>query len=249
MATGTCLVLQPSGETIVLDVTPELRGRELKQQIKSRQPWDELTGRTTSVEIIVGDDQLLANDVKVLDAGIAADTVVSVVFKPNKVICSNKAAIASLGGIVDSELLLVVEIPNGETHILEDAFRKCETLAKLTIPNSVTHIGDSAFAACSSLVELTIPNSVTYIGDGAFRDCTSLANLTILDSVTHIGDFAFSSCSSLVSLTIPDSVTHIGDCAFANCSSLANLSIPDSVRHIEEDAFDGCDLPVSSLVI
>ena len=120
-------VRQPSGEVIVLEVTPETTGKELKQQIKDRKPsWDELTRNTTIAEIIVGHNHLLANDAKVLDAGIAEDPVVSVVFKTNKVICSNKDAIASLGGIVDSELLLVVEIPNGETHILEDASYECE---------------------------------------------------------------------------------------------------------------------------
>ena len=107
--------LQPSGELLVLEVTPETTGKELKQQIKEKKAWDELTRSTTGVEVIVGDNQLLGNDATVLEAGIAEDSVVSVVFKPNKVICSNKDAIASLGGIVDSELLLVVEVPNGET--------------------------------------------------------------------------------------------------------------------------------------
>ena len=108
--------LQPSGEILVLEVTPETTGCELKQQIKEGQPWDELTCSTTGVEIIVRDNHLLANDAKVLDVGIAEDTVESVVFKPNKVICSNQHAIASFGGIVDSELLLVVEIQM-RTHI------------------------------------------------------------------------------------------------------------------------------------
>ena len=36
-------VLQPSGGLIVLEVTPETTGRELKQRIKEGQPWDELT--------------------------------------------------------------------------------------------------------------------------------------------------------------------------------------------------------------
>ena len=210
--------LQPSGEVLVLEVTPDTRGHELKQQIKQGQPWDKLTRSTTSVEIIVGDTHLLANDEKVLDARIAEDTVVSVVFKANKVICSNKDAVASLGGIIDSELLLVVEIPHDETHIHECAFKGCETLAKVIIPDSVTHIGNLAFSDCKSLAELTIPNSVTYIGVGAFRDCSSLA-----------------------SLTIPDSVTYIGDRAFAGCSSLANLSILNSETHIENGAFEGCN--------
>ena len=73
--------LQPSGEVMVLEVTPEMTGKELKQQIKERKPWDELTRSTTGVEVIVGDNQLLDSDV---DVGIAEDTVVSLVFKSNK---------------------------------------------------------------------------------------------------------------------------------------------------------------------
>ena len=129
--------------------------------------------------IIVGNNHLLANDVKVLDAGISEDTVVSVVFKPNVVICSNQDAIASLGGIVDPELLLVVEIPPDETEIGKGAFQGCQTLAKVTIPESVTHIGDDAFGDCRSLSDLTIPNSVTHIGNYAFQYCSSLESLTI----------------------------------------------------------------------
>ena len=44
---------QPSGEVMVLEVTPEMTGWALKQQIKLRQPWDELTRGTTSAEIVL----------------------------------------------------------------------------------------------------------------------------------------------------------------------------------------------------
>ena len=159
---------QPSGEVMFFEVTPEMTGRALKQQIKEGQVWDELTRSTTSVEIIIGDNQLLCNDAKALDAGIAEDAVVSGVFKSNKVIWSNKDSIVSLGGIVDSELLPVVELPDDETHILEDAFHGCDMVAKVTISESVAHIGDQAFQHCSSLVNLTIPNSATHIGESAF---------------------------------------------------------------------------------
>ena len=149
--------LQPNGDILVLEVMPGITGFELKQQIKEKKPWDELTRSTTAVEIIVGDNQLLANDANVLDAGITGDSVVSVVFNPNVVICGNQDVITSLGGIVDSDLLLAFVIPNDEAQIHASAFAGCRTLAKLTIPDSVTHIGDCAFDACSSLVNLTIP--------------------------------------------------------------------------------------------
>ncbi|CAK9035170.1 unnamed protein product [Durusdinium trenchii] len=233
-------VWQPSGEVMVLEVRPETTGCELKQQIKERQLWAELTRSTTVVEIIVGDNHLLADDATVLEAGISEDTVVSVVFKPNKVICSNQDAIATLGGIVDSELLLVVEIPDTETQIGECAFDSCKTLAKVIIPNSVTHIEDGAFVGCSALVDLIIPPSVTHIGFGAFHSCTSLTNLAIPDFVTHIGERAFGDCTALACLTIPDSVTHLGDYAFRGCSSLVNLTIPNSMTHIPDGVFEDC---------
>ena len=51
-----------------------------------------------------------------MEAGIAEDTVVTVVFKPDTVICSNQNGIVSLGlGGIDSEFLLV-EVPNGEAN-------------------------------------------------------------------------------------------------------------------------------------
>ena len=178
--------LQPSGKILILEVTPPTTVRALKEQIKEGQPWDELTRSTTGVEIVVGDSQLLGDDLEVLHAGIAEDTVVSVVFKPNKVICSNKGAIDGLGDIIDSELLLVVEIPNDDTQIHENAFEGCRTLAKVTIPDSVTLTGDGAFQSCSSLVNVTIPDSVTHIGSGAFQGCNSLVTVTISNSVTHI---------------------------------------------------------------
>ena len=68
---------------------------------------------------------MLANDAKVLDAGIAEGIAVNVVSKPNAVIASNQDEIASLGNMVDSELLRVVESPNHEPQITSStAFRR-----------------------------------------------------------------------------------------------------------------------------
>ena len=167
--------LQPSGETMILEVTPEMTGHELKQQIKEGQPWDDLTRKTTRVEIIVG-DHLLANDAKVWDTGVDADTV-SVIFKVNMVVCSNQSQMASSGSEIDLELPLVVELPDHETKIAERAFDSCERLAKLIIPRSVTHIGFGAFVHCSILAGVTIPDSVTHIGNSAFEGCSSLGEL------------------------------------------------------------------------
>ena len=128
------------------------------------------------MKVVVG-NRLLGDEEKVADAGIAADAAVSVVFKTNAVRCSDQNGIISLLGEIDTELLLVVEIPGYEHQISARAFEGCKQLATVTIADSVTRIGTRAFQDCASLAHLTIPNSVTHIGDWAFANCRSLANL------------------------------------------------------------------------
>ena len=116
---------QVNGEMLSLEVTPEMGGRELKQQIKEMagRTWDEATRSTTVVEIVVG-DRLLGNDETVADAGLAADAAMSVVFKTNAVRCCDLNGLISLLDEIDTELLLVVEIPNHETRIANRGFRR-----------------------------------------------------------------------------------------------------------------------------
>ena len=49
--------MQLNGEVMLLEVTPETTGRELKRRIKARQLFDELKRLTTRVDLIVGDLQ------------------------------------------------------------------------------------------------------------------------------------------------------------------------------------------------
>ena len=137
--------LRVNGKELYLQVTPETTARELKQQImiKEGQLWDVVTRQTTVVEIVVG-GRVLDND-EVVDAGQAADALVTVVFKPNIARCSKKGELASFGSDVDLDHPFVVEIPGHETEISRQAFLACKMLAKLVIPNSVTHIGENAF--------------------------------------------------------------------------------------------------------
>ena len=72
------------------------------------------------------------------------------------------------------------------------AYRSKDT--NYIIPNGVTHIGDEAFSGCESLTSINIPNSVTNIGNCAFYGCGFLKSINIPDSVTNIGDRAFYYC-------------------------------------------------------
>ena len=168
MATKRLSALRANGERIDLEVTSEMTGRELKRQIRELQTWDEFTRRTTVVELVLG-ERLLGNDETVTDAGLTADAVVSVVFKPNTVRCSNRDAIASFCGEFDSELFLMVEIPGHDTQISARAFAECEWLAEVTIPDSVTHIDKYAFHSCEGMAKVTMPDSVIHIGKWAWR--------------------------------------------------------------------------------
>ena len=232
---------QLNGEAMVLEVMPDITGRELKERIKDRQLWDdELTRKTTRVDILAGPSRLLTNDETAADAGLTPESDVIVILRQNAVTCSHKGEFDQFGEEFDLESLFVVEIPSGATEIVPDAFIGCTTLASVTIPDSVTQIGMSAFARCRSMASVTIPNSVTQIGTSAFAGCSSLASVTIPDSVAQIGTAAFGMCSCLASLTIPNSVTQIGDHCFGDCSALTSVVIPDSVTKIGSGAFSNC---------
>lgn len=230
-------VEQLNGETLELEVEPETRIEEVKQQIRKMHMWEDKVKRaTTVVEVILGDKKL-RDEETVGQVGLSAGSRVSAMFRPNLARCSERSA---LGADLDADASVIVEIPNTETDVRLQAFTGCTRLGKVIIPCSVTRIGDLAFCGCISLTEVTIPDSVTHIGGSAFKGCSSLTDLTMPNSVTHICNYAFSGCSSLTRLTIPDSVIHVGDGAFGSCSSLIELTMPGSMTRIEHGAFAGC---------
>lgn len=144
-------------------------------------------------------------------------------------------------------------IPDGVTHIGNEAFWFCRALQSIDIPDSITHIGDRAFHWCEALqsIEVAEGNQCFASIDGVLfnKDLTQIIRYPqakyskkyiIPNSVTHIGDGAFSWCQSLQSIDIPDSVTHIGDRAFGLCEALRSIDIPNSVTYIGNRAFKEC---------
>ena len=230
-------VEQLNGQSFILEVMPDMTMRQVKQQIKDMQTWEDGVRRDIMVVEVMLGDKKLKSDETVAETGLSPHSKVSVLFRPNVARCANQSAWEPS---VDPDTLVVVEIPESETEVGESAFLSCERVVEVIIPHSVTRIGDRAFYGCEALTDVTIPDSVTWIGDAAFLHCSSLASMTIPNSVTHIGDSAFSACTSLRNLFIGESVTHISPYAFVDCASLSSLTIPGSVIHIGSEAFRGC---------
>lgn len=109
---------QLKGERFVLEVVPEITDRELKQQIKECLTWDnELTCRTTAVELVAEDGQMLLNDETIADVGLSPDSDVRVIFKENSVTCSHTGELTALDHQIDLEPLIALEIPENVTEL------------------------------------------------------------------------------------------------------------------------------------
>ena len=76
-------------------------------------------------------------------------------------------------GLFTNEIQTVV-LPNGITHIGNDAFSDCTGLNEITIPYTVTSIGDYAFAGCRKLVQVNC-----YAINPPMAESTSFANYNV----------------------------------------------------------------------
>ena len=82
------------------------------------------------------------------------------------------------------------EVPKGTLKIGGGAFYSA-SLSKITLPEGLTHIGDEAFSGCSKLSDLKLPDSLDVIGREAFYGCENLQALSLPANVGHIGMDAF----------------------------------------------------------
>ena len=94
---------------------------------------------------------------------------------------NNTLTISGFGGMYDNrpwglftnEIQTVV-LPNGITHIGNNAFSDCTGLNEITIPYTVTSIGDYAFAGCRKLVQVNC-----YAINPPMAESTSFANYNV----------------------------------------------------------------------
>ncbi|MBR5506860.1 MAG: leucine-rich repeat protein [Clostridia bacterium] len=137
--------------------------------------------------------------------------------------------------------ILKVEMSEGITSIMPNAFEDMTKLASINIPSTVTSIGNSAFDGCTSLTKITLPEGLTTIGSSAFYGCSSLESINIPSTVTSIGGSAFYNCTSWKgSITIPDGVTEIPNYTFYRCFYLEEINLPNTLKSIGTQAFYNC---------
>lgn len=103
-----------NGQGFLLEVMPDLTGRELKQLIKEKLGKDQLMA--TSIEVVFGDCKLLDDD-KLADVGVSAESQMTIVLKENIARCSHQYQLVGCVREFDVESLMVVEVPKDVSQI------------------------------------------------------------------------------------------------------------------------------------
>lgn len=132
-----------------------------------------------------------------------------------------------------------ISLPDGLTHIGENAFYWCFNVPSIIIPESVVSIGEEAFEGCDGLESITLPKGLTTIDRYVFYYCTSLSSITLPEGITDIGNYAFGECHNLTSISFPSTLRSIGY-SFGGCTGLTSLTLPEGLSEIGWAAFNGC---------
>ena len=168
-----------------------------------------------------------------------------------------------------------IEIPNGITTIIPEAFSNCTSLTAVKIPDSVVTIGANAFKSCISLQYIYIPSSVAHISasnyaNSPFDACTS--SLVIFSGAKGPGAsgwgkyWNYRTSNSMIPVNY--NMTRLDAEYWMNLDKnateveipygvstipdkafyyrgLRSVSIPDSVERIGSNAFCGCNCDIS----
>lgn len=177
------------------------------------------------------------------------------------------------GAFAGNKELTSVTLPDTLRLIGVKAFYNCQSLCQVNIPDGVTHIGDDAFGF-ATLTTVILPDSVISVGKEAFARSSSLKTVVIGKGLVALGakifyfdneletilvdggnpnfcvkdGVLFNSDQSVllqypnrrpgVAYAIPETVTTIAQAAFAWNTGLKAVTIPDSIEIIGVDAFE-----------
>ena len=139
--------------------------------------------------------------------------------------------------------LKTCQVPEGITHIADNAFYGAKHLQKMILPSTLRHMGLRVFQK-SSVVHVIFQKTPTFAKanapeDGLFYHCNALKDVSFLEPLAHLPAYMFA-YSALKAWQIPERLISIEDGAFY-LSSIRELYVPKSVKHIGKYAFYGVD--------
>ncbi len=155
------------------------------------------------------------------------------------------------GVLWGNEEITELIIPEGVTHLWNNAIGDNPNLKKLHIPSTLVEIDypiESYFDLRNLEVITVAPGNKTYYAKDNCLIEKSTENLILGNkygkmptdgSIKSIGYGAFAGLS-IKSIVIPEGVVTIGSSAFSGCTSLENISFPKSLESIGSHAFGSC---------
>ena len=132
------------------------------------------------------------------------------------------------------------------TKVGNYAFQNANGLETVILPEGVTHIGQEAYGYLKKMTSVTIPNTVTSMGSYMFYGCSSLSSVNWSTGMTTIPQSTFSQCASLKDFVIPHWITSVGRWAFLN-SGLKQAVMPYGLKTISANAF--METPVTVVLV
>ena len=136
--------------------------------------------------------------------------------------------------------ITTVVVPEGETRLIDNAFKGCKALVDVSLPQSITQMGNGTFYDCAALADVSLPDGIIKIGTESFRNCVVLNDVRLPQKLEEISDSVFQYCPALERLVLPDTLKKIGSSAFSGDARLETINLPSSLTHIGSYAFYNC---------
>lgn len=125
----------------------------------------------------------------------------------------------------------MIAIPKGVEAIQSGAFYDCECLKEVIFEEGsrLTIIGDNAFCRCNKLAKINLPEGLKSIEHWTFYGCESLKNISLPDGLEKICVGCFYK-SGLEMIILPASVREVCAHAFEDCKTLKSAQLNEGLK-------------------
>ena len=122
--------------------------------------------------------------------------------------CTSLSKIISSGVGQDGAVI----IPEGVTHIYQEAFYNCDSIKYLSLPSTITYLGPSICRDSSGLEFVDFnenPNNINLDNWGHFSGCSGLKAVSLPDNIQIINNRFMTSCTSLQAVYLPKNLVQM----------------------------------------